>query len=267
MRLELRGAVQGVGFRPFVFRLASELSVSGWIVNGPEGVVIEVEGGPLAVAEFATRLESDLPPRAAIHESRQRWVDPSGDRIFEIRPSTVEGPRTAVVLPDLATCEHCRREILDPAGRRHGYAFTNCTDCGPRFSIVRALPYDRPNTTMAGFAMCPACAAEYADPADRRFHAQPNACPVCGPRLELWDPEGEPPAGRRGETPLQIAARALRDGRVLAVKGLGGFHLMTDAADEVAVARLRERKHRPSKPLALMAATLEQVRALCVVST
>jgi hydrogenase maturation protein HypF len=265
LRLEVRGAVQGVGFRPFVFRLAAELSVRGWIANDSAGVVIEAEGGTDAVDRFAERLLGELPPHAAVHDVRETRLDPVGFERFEIRDSVTRGERSAVVLPDLATCDDCRAEIADPADRRHGYPFTNCTACGPRFSIIRSLPYDRPNTSMAGFVMCPACAAEYTDPADRRFHAQPNACPACGPRLAFWDPEGEPLPRVRTESVLQTAARALHEGRILAVKGLGGFHLMVDAANGESVARLRGRKHRPGKPLALMAATLAQAEQLCVV--
>jgi hydrogenase maturation protein HypF len=262
LRLDVQGVVQGVGFRPFVYRLATELSVRGWIVNDPGGVRIEVEGDATVVARFAERLQAELPPRAAIHTVREAWLPPAGDERFEIRASGADGPRTAVVLPDIATCDACLDEVLDPDDRRYCYPFANCTDCGPRFSIVRALPYDRPNTTMAGFTMCALCAAEYADPHDRRFHAQPNACPECGPRLELRDIEGNPlPVKTGGE--LRTAARALRQGRILAVKGIGGFHLMVDAANGDAVARLRARKHRPAKPLALMAPSLDAARGIC----
>jgi hydrogenase maturation protein HypF len=265
LRLEARGAVQGVGFRPFVFRLAAELGARGWIVNDPGGVVIEIEGDLELVSRFAERLKSELPPRAAIHELHQTWLEPVGFERFEILPSGVQGRRTAVVLPDLATCDGCSREIFDPTDRRHGYPFTNCTNCGPRFSIIRALPYDRPSTTMAGFTMCPACAAEYADPLDRRFHAQPNACPECGPRLALWDVDGQPLVVSATAPGLATAARALREGLIVAVKGLGGFHLMVDARNPDAVQRLRERKHRPCKPLAVMAGTVAQARELCAV--
>jgi hydrogenase maturation protein HypF len=264
LRLDVQGVVQGVGFRPFVYRLATELSVRGWIVNDPGGVRIEVEGDATVVARFAERLQAELPPRAAIHTVREAWLRPAGDERFEIRASGADGPRTAVVLPDIATCDACLDEVLDPNDRRRCYPFTNCTDCGPRFSIIRALPYDRPNTSMVGFTMCDLCAAEYADPHDRRFHAQPNACPECGPRLELRDVEGSPlpvPAGAE----LRTAARALRQGRVLAVKGIGGFHLMVDAASADAVARLRARKHRPAKPLAIMAPSLDAARGICEV--
>ena len=265
LRLEVRGAVQGVGFRPFVYRLATELGVAGWVVNEPEGVRLEVEGERPRLERFAARLQAELPPRAAIHEMSASWLEPAGLAGFEIRASDGNGRRTAVVLPDAATCDDCRRELLDPADRRHGYPFTNCTNCGPRFSIVRALPYDRPNTTMAGFPMCPACRREYTHPLDRRFHAQPNACPVCGPQLALWGAAGEPLPLSGTAAVLAAAAQALARGEILATKGLGGFHLMVDARSETAVERLRRRKRRPVKPLAVMVADVAQARALCEV--
>ena len=258
-RLEARGAVQGVGFRPFVYRLARESGLDGFVANDPRGAAIEVEG-PLAKLEgFVARLEAELPPPAAVHQLRRTRIAPGGERGFRILASTERGERTAQVLADLATCEACLAEVLDPADRRHAYPFANCTRCGPRFSIVRALPWDRPNTTMERFALCPACRAEYEDPRDRRFHAQPNACPACGPRLALWAADGRVLGG----DPLEGAARALCDGAIVAVKGLGGFHLMADAADGAAVTRLRSRKPRREKPFALMVRDLAQARALC----
>ncbi|HET7228549.1 MAG TPA: carbamoyltransferase HypF [Longimicrobium sp.] len=265
VRMQIRGAVQGVGFRPFVYRLATELGVGGWVLNGPGGVTLEAEGDAGVVERFVVRLRCELPPAAAIHELREEALEPAGYDRFEIRVSERAGKPTAVVLPDLATCDDCLREVLDRAGRRHGYPFTNCTRCGPRFSIIRELPYDRPNTTMAGFAMCPACGAEYADPADRRFHAQPNACPVCGPRLALWDADGAVLSAGHTAGIIQAAAGALEAGRVVAVKGLGGFHLMADARSRAAVALLRQRKHRPRKPLAVMVRDVEMARTLCAV--
>lgn len=261
--LDVRGAVQGVGFRPFVYRLAQTLGMAGWIANDPEGVRIEAEADSQTLARFLERLHAELPPRAAIHELRGTWHEPLGrEQRFEIRTSADDGPRRALVLPDLAPCDDCLRELFDPADRRHAYPFTNCTNCGPRFSIVRALPYDRPNTTMAGFALCARCAAEYDDPRDRRFHAQPNACPRCGPTIALWDPEGRPLAASPAEA-VGTAVRALRQGRIVAVKGVGGFHLMTDARNADAVERLRRRKRRPTKPLALMVRDVAAARALC----
>ena len=186
LKLSIRGAVQGVGFRPFVFRLASELKLTGWVNNSPQGVFIEVEGPRAALEKFLLRLETEKPPRSFIQSLESSWLDAIGYKKFEIRKSETGGDKTALVLPDIATCPDCLREIFDPANRRHRYPFTNCTNCGPRFSIIESLPYDRANTSMKTFTMCPQCQAEYDDPRDRRFHAQPNACPVCGPRLEFW---------------------------------------------------------------------------------
>ncbi len=249
-RLIIRGAVQGVGFRPFVFRLATELSLHGWVSNSPAGVTLEIEGPAAARREFLLRLEAERPPHCFIHGLEAVELDPAGHTGFTIRPSETTGEKTALVLPDIATCAACRREIFDPADRRFRYPFTNCTHCGPRYSILEALPYDRPNTSMKGFALCPACRAEYEDPRNRRFHAQPNACPRCGPQLALWDPAGRELA--REDAALTGAVRALREGAIVAVKGLGGFHLLVRADDEAGVRRLRERKHREEKPLALM---------------
>jgi hydrogenase maturation protein HypF len=263
LRLDASGAVQGVGFRPFVYRLARELELAGWVANDPRGACMEVEGDAAAVERFLDRLPAELPPVACLHDLQWRTLEPLGDTEFRIVESEAAGARSAVVLPDLATCSACLAEVLDPADRRHGYPFTNCTDCGPRYSIIRTLPYDRPGTTMAGFRMCEACAREYADPLDRRFHAQPNACPACGPRLALLGRAGGPLAWD-GEA-LTLAAHALQLGRVVAAKGLGGFHLLVDAQSDAAVSLLRERKRRPHKPFALMVRDLEQARALCEV--
>ncbi|HSL82076.1 MAG TPA: carbamoyltransferase HypF, partial [Thermoanaerobaculia bacterium] len=263
LRLAVRGAVQGVGFRPFVYRLAGELGLGGWVANDPRGVQVEVDGDEESLERFRARLLAEAPPLAAIHGMEEAWPEAEGpeatDGRFEIRGSAADGARTAVVLPDAATCPECLAEVLDPADRRHRYPFTNCTHCGPRFTIVRGLPYDRPNTTMAGFLLCPDCRREYEDPLDRRFHAQPVACPACGPRLALWGPDGSAVPG----DPLEGAAAALRRGEVVAVKGLGGYQLLVDARSEEAVARLRRRKHREEKPLALMVRNLAAARALC----
>ncbi|MBI5838061.1 MAG: carbamoyltransferase HypF [Candidatus Eisenbacteria bacterium] len=261
LRLEIRGAVQGVGFRPFVYRLAEEFHLTGWVLNDARGVFLEVEGPRPALERFRERVETAPPPRAVLKSVEAAWLEPAGLAGFEIRHSDGGGSKSALVLPDIATCPDCRREVFDPSDRRHGHPFTNCTNCGPRFTILRGLPYDRPNTTMSGFPMCPACRAEYEDPRDRRFHAQPNACPECGPRAALWAADGSELAGTREAIPE--AARALAEGRIVAVKGLGGFHLACDARSEPAVARLRERKHRWEKPLALMARDVEQAREFC----
>ncbi len=264
LRVVLRGAVQGVGFRPFVYRLATDLGLPGWVNNTSQGVFIEVEGDRPRLETFLLRLGREIPPAAFIQSLEPAYLDPVGYTAFEIRHSEESGPKTTLVLPDLATCPDCLRELFDPADRRFRYPFTNCTNCGPRYSILEALPYDRPNTTMRRFPMCPACQAEYDSPADRRFHAQPNACPVCGPHLELWGRDGLPLADR--DNALAAAALALRTGCIVAVKGLGGFHLMVDARNDSAVQELRGRKRREEKPFALMVSTLEAVERECRVS-
>jgi hydrogenase maturation protein HypF len=261
LRVEIHGAVQGVGFRPFVYRLATEHALSGWVINDTRGVFIEVEGPQAELNRFLERLPVEKPPRAIIHSLESAWLEPIGYEHFEIRHSDDQGAKTVLVLPDIATCADCLAEVLDPTDRRHHYPFTNCTNCGPRFTIIQALPYDRPNTTMRQFILCPECQAEYQDPLDRRFHAQPNACPVCGPRLELWTPAGDSLA--EGDDALHRTADALRAGQIAAVKGLGGFHLMADARNAEAIARLRERKPRRDKPFALMVRNLDQAKALC----
>lgn len=263
-RMTVRGAVQGVGFRPFVFRLATRLGLRGWVNNSSQGVCIEVEGPAGAREEFLLRLERERPPRSFIQSLEAVQLDAVGFDGFVIRASEAGGELTALVLPDIATCRECLGEVRDPSNRRYRYPFTNCTHCGPRFSIIEALPYDRRHTSMRGFQMCAACQAEYDDPSDRRFHAQPNACPSCGPRLALWNGTGQTQA--RDDGALRAAAAALLEGRIVAVKGLGGFHLMVRAGDEAAVQRLRERKRREAKPLATMAPSLEAAAAACELS-
>jgi hydrogenase maturation protein HypF len=235
-RFRVRGVVQGVGFRPFVHRLAGRNRLAGFVLNDGDGVVIEAEGDPAALDSFAASLIGDAPALAHVETVTAESVQARGDERFEIAASRPS--RGAVVVPpDVATCDDCLRELFDSADRRFRYPFVNCTQCGPRFTIVRTVPYDRPNTTMAGFAMCPDCRREYEDPADRRFHAEPIACPACGPRLSM---------------PLEEAVSLLRAGAILAVKGLGGYHLACDAANEDAVSRLRTRKRREEKPFAVM---------------
>jgi hydrogenase maturation protein HypF len=250
-----------VGFRPFVYRLATDLKLSGSVINDTSGVVIEAEGDRSDLERFLERLERQRPAPASIAEIHTTWVAPLGDSGFRIDPSAGGGPRTVQILPDIATCTECLSEVGDLRNRRHGYPFTNCTYCGPRFTVIRSLPYDRPRTTMARFQMCAPCRHEYEDSDDRRFHAQPNACPVCGPALALWRSDGSPVA--ENEAALEGAVEALRSGRLVAVKGLGGFHLMVDAANGEALARLRTRKPRRAKPLALMVRDLHGARALC----
>ncbi|MBZ0306720.1 MAG: carbamoyltransferase HypF [Anaerolineae bacterium] len=264
IKVYIQGVVQGVGFRPFVYRLANELGLKGWVNNSAQGVWIEAEGADQTLRLFLQRLETDKPPHALIQTLRSEFLPANGYQTFEIRHSASEGEKTALILPDLATCPACLQEILDPTNRRYLYPFTNCTHCGPRFTIIQALPYDRPNTTMSHFEMCEDCRAEYENPADRRFHAQPNACPKCGPHLELWDKNGTVLAQHHDA--LLMAADAIRNGQLVAVKGVGGFHLMVDARNENAVSLLRQRKHRPSKPLALMFPSLESIKKNCEVS-
>ncbi len=236
------------------------MGLPGWVVNSSAGVTVEVEGAPARLEEFRTRLVEERPPRAVVQGIEVSVLDPVGLAGFEIRESTA-GEKTALVLPDIATCPDCLRELFDPADRRFRYPFTNCTNCGPRFTILRDLPYDRPRTTMAGFRMCGACQAEYDDPLDRRFHAQPNACPACGPRLELWTAAGAVLAGE--DDALAGAVAAIRGGSIVALKGLGGFHLIADAGNDEAVQRLRAAKAREEKPFAVMVPDRAGATALC----
>jgi hydrogenase maturation protein HypF len=262
IRIQIHGAVQGVGFRPFVYRTASELGIAGWVHNTPAGVTIEAEGPEPVLHRFLDRVKRKRPPRAFIQSCQHTFLDPVGHSDFRIRKSTGDGQTKALIMPDMATCPECVAELMDPGDRRYLYPFTNCTNCGPRFSIIRALPYDRSRTTMRRFRMCDRCQSEYEDPLDRRFHAQPNACPECGPRLELWTPEGECTA--RATAALEEAAASVSHGEIVALKGLGGYHLVVDALNEDAVQRLRRLKHREEKPLALMYPDVKSVREHCV---
>ena len=314
LKIAVLGVVQGVGFRPFIYRLATEAGLNGWVNNSAQGVLIEAEGPRAALEAFLLRLEAERPPLSSIQSLEASWLDPLGYASFEIRESEAGGAKTALVLPDIATCSDCQGEIFDPHNRRYGYPFTNCTHCGPRFSIIESLPYDRANTAMNGFMMCPQCKAEYHDPRNRRFHAQPNACPDCGPQLELWDrkgkvlsvpargaqPSGGSNTGRTGPQrqgpelavdpallqpegcapvapdllratagigeALLAAADAIRQGQIVAVKGLGGFHLMVAAHNDEAIRRLRQLKHREEKPFALLFPSLPAIKAACEVS-
>ncbi|WP_206685846.1 carbamoyltransferase HypF [Kribbella qitaiheensis] len=260
-RITVSGAVQGVGFRPFVYALARELGLSGEVANNSSGVVVEIEGARVAVERFTARLSTDAPPLAVVERVLSTELAVVGGTAFVIR-SSATGPGRTLVSPDVATCNDCLAEFADPGDRRYRHPFITCTNCGPRFTIITGLPYDRPTTTMASFELCPDCAHEYADPADRRFHAQPIACPNCGPRLELAAP-GEDP--RYDEDALAGAHRLLDAGSILAVKGLGGFHLACDASDPAAVETLRKRKDRGDKPFAVMAADLDTARRLAFV--
>ncbi len=278
--VRVEGIVQGVGFRPFVYSLATRLGLGGFVGNDVDGVFAEVEGDPAAVREFLRAVGRDAPPLARVERVTAAPLAPAGTASFRIVASESSGRRRALIAADTATCADCLRELADPADPRFRYPFINCTNCGPRFTIVRDVPYDRPLTTMSAFPMCERCAAEYHDPASRRFHAQPVCCPACGPRLALLDDAGKPlsgpgpgavtsSAGPRDPAPaasavLDAAAALLREGAVVAVKGLGGYHLAADAACEEAVAALRARKHREDKPFAVMAASLAAARQLCV---
>ena len=263
LAVAIRGAVQGVGFRPFVYKLTAEMQVNGWVSNTSQGVFIEVEGTKETLNRFLLRLQKEIPPRAFIQSLEFSFLDPIGFEKFEIRKSDAGGAKTSIILPDIATCPDCLKEIFSPLNRRYLYPFTNCTNCGPRFSIIEAIPYDRPNTSMKKFEMCPECRTEYENPRDRRFHAQPNACPACGPQLQLWDTGGKKLAEQHDA--LLQATSAIEAGKIVAVKGIGGFHLMVNARNDEAVRRLREHKHREEKPFALMFPSLEDVKKECKV--
>src|ERR1700729_2141430 len=258
--VRVEGIVQGVGFRPFVYSLATGLGLGGLVGNDSGGVFAEVEGPPAAVATFLESLARDAPPLARIERITTAAMSPDGTASFTIAPSEPRRERRTLVSADTATCADCLAELADPADRRFGYPFINCTNCGPRFTIVRDVPYDRALTTMSGFEMCARCAAEYHDPGDRRFHAQPVCCPACGPQLRLVQADGTELSG--ASDPVAGAAEVRRAGQVLGVKGLGGYHLAVDAGNEAAAAALRARKHREDKPFAVMTADLAAARRL-----
>jgi len=263
LQIEAQGVVQGVGFRPFVYSLARRYLLSGFVLNGPKGVLIEVEGDERSLEDFAEKLLSEAPPLASIEKLSLRKLPTLGYESFSIRESVSAEERFTLISPDIATCQDCLAEIFDPGDRRYRYPFTNCTNCGPRFTIIKDIPYDRPKTTMGPFEMCPDCLREYGDPSDRRFHAQPNACPRCGPKLSLLDRNGL-------KLDVDDEVEAVRDllvkGYIVAIKGLGGYHLACDALNELAVSNLRNRKYRQDKPFALMAPSLEVVERFCYVS-
>ena len=260
LHIQLRGAVQGVGFRPTVYRLAEKLRLAGWVRNSGAGLEIEVEGNAEKLDQFLDKLREERPRAAVVNTEEVSRVAPAGSAWFEILPSNEDFSKTAAAIPDLATCPECLRELLDPTDTRFGYVFTNCTLCGPRYTILIDIPYDRANTTMRSFTLCPACRREYESPYDRRFHAQPNACPTCGPRLSSI------PAQTEGAGAVSSAAEALARGEIVALKGVGGFQLLVDARNAEAVIRLRMRKHREEKPFALLMPSLACVRQYCVVS-
>lgn len=255
IRYLFSGVVQGVGFRPHVYRAATKHRLGGYVCNTPEGVTLEVEGPAGRLAKFHAELTKSFPPASDVEGMSRSDVAVLGETEFRIVASEQEGRKKVLISPDIATCSDCLRELRDPADRRYRYPFINCTNCGPRLTIIRDVPYDRQNTSMACFPLCPRCRAEYENPADRRFHAEPNACPVCGPRLWVADGEGNELAA----DPVEKAAELLRAGKILAIKGLGGFHLAVDASNEEAVRRLRSRKYREEKPLAIMVRDIDAV--------
>lgn len=263
-RLTVRGIVQGVGFRPFVYGLAEELALSGWVLNNSRGVLIEVEGSPSQLSHFENRLRTDAPPLSSITNVAVEVMPCVGGTRFEILTSLVDAEQRALIPADVATCDLCAVDVAESVNRRFGYPFTNCTNCGPRFTIIQSIPYDRPNTTMSAFSMCSLCESEYHNPRDRRFHAQPNACPVCGPRIWVQDSHRHHRVTPGKE--LEQTAQLLREGMIVAVKGLGGFHLTCDARNDEAVSELRRRKGRSGKPFAIMVANLEEARKLVVIS-
>ena len=264
LHITVKGAVQGVGFRPFVYKLATSMDLKGWVLNSPQGVFIEVEGEKFKLEEFLLRLKKEKPAISVIQSMDFEFNEPSGYHSFEIRKSDVEGDPTAFVLPDIATCPDCINDIFDNNNRRYLYPFTNCTNCGPRFTIIDSLPYDRSRTTMKEFIMCDECRAEYENPSDRRFHAQPNACPKCGPAVELLDSNGK----YLSDNYLAILETIdhIRNGKIVAIKGLGGFHLVCDAKNDEAINLLRYRKLREEKPFALMFPDLNFIYNVCDVS-
>ncbi|EAZ89957.1 carbamoyltransferase HypF [Crocosphaera chwakensis] len=263
LKIIIQGAVQGVGFRPFIYRLATELNLKGWVNNSASGVFIEVEGNEIILEHFLARIPQEKPTISFINTVETTWLDPVNYSNFEIRHSS-SGEKTAIVLPDLSTCSDCLQEIFDSNNRRYLYPFTNCTNCGPRYTIIEELPYDRPHTTMKVFTMCKRCQTEYENPLDRRFHAQPNACPNCGPRLQLWNEKGEILANDNNA--LNLSIDALKEGKILALKGLGGFQLIVNGRNTEAVTELRRRKHRPHKPFALMYASFKGIKIDCEIN-
>jgi len=261
LRIAIQGAVQGVGFRPFIFRLAKELKLAGWVLNSSQGVFIEVEGDKKVLDRFILRIQAEKPGPAYIQSFEASFLDGLGYEGFSIRHSRDEGIKSVLVLPDIATCPDCLAEISDPRNRRYLYPFTNCTLCGPRYSIIRSLPYDRAQTTMERFKMCHACEAEYQNPDDRRFHAQPNACPICGPQLVAWDRQGK--TLHSGHDALLMGVEKLKSGGIVALKGIGGFQLLVDAGNADAVDRLRRKKRRNEKPFAVMIGSVAAVKRVC----
>lgn len=264
--IKIKGIVQGIGFRPFIYKLAQDLNLKGWVQNSGEGVVINVECTEEELKVFPEKIKQEKPLQAQIYAWEIKQLNFRGYQNFIIRESDSFNhiKKTAIVLPDLNICPECLQELFDSKNRRYRYPFINCTNCGPRYSIIKALPYDRIATTMKKFVMCPDCEQEYNNPLNRRFHAQPNACQKCGPHLELWDKKGN--CVEKFDQALQKTATLIRQGNILAIKGLGGFHLVVDAHNQSAVKKLRLLKNRPDKPFALMYPNLEQIKRDCYLS-
>ncbi len=264
-KLSISGVVQGVGFRPFIYQLAGRLDLNGYILNSTSGVNVEIEGSENAVEAFLDTLEQELPPLARIDTLSTSVGEVVGYTNFQILQSKTEHNKSALVSPDIAICKNCLEEMNDPQNRRYAYPFINCTDCGPRYSIIETLPYDRPNTSMHFFTMCEACQNEYTDPLDRRFHAQPISCPDCGPTLRLLD-SSQKVLGE-GADAVSLTVEAIKKGRIVAVKGLGGFHLICDASNSKVVEKLRERKKRPLKPFAVIFPNIKMLKAYAEISS
>jgi hydrogenase maturation protein HypF len=264
IKISIKGAVQGVGFRPFIYKLANSLDLKGYVLNTSQGVIIEAEGENNLLTEFTERIKSEKPPISLIQNISIEKLPLNNFKNFEIKKSDLSGSPNAIVLPDIATCKECFEEIFDKNNRRYLYPFTNCTNCGPRYSIVESLPYDRTRTTMKKFNMCPECKAEYENPDDRRFHAQPNACPVCGPHVELWNSDGT--ISDFHNDAILDTVNAIKYGKIIAIKGLGGFHLVVDAMNKDAIKRLRKNKNREEKPFALMYPDIDSIKKDCEVS-
>lgn len=264
IKITIKGAVQGVGFRPFIYKLANSIGIKGYVLNTPQGVIIEAEEKKEILDNFIERIKKEKPSISLIQKISIENLEPVNYTDFKIKQSKLGGSPSAIVLPDIATCKECREEIFDINNRRYLYPFTNCTNCGPRYSIIESLPYDRTRTTMKNFVMCPECRAEYENPDDRRFHAQPNACPVCGPHVELWNPDGDILA-LDNEAILETV-NEIKSGKILAIKGLGGFHLVVNALNDEAIKKLRKRKNREEKPFALMYPDIDYVKKYCYVS-
>lgn len=262
-QIRIEGIVQGVGFRPFIYRIATERALTGTVLNDSQGVLIDIEGPEAVVAAFISRIKDELPPLAIISRMQTTDCAAIGQTDFTIVESQASSSRIAQIAPDSHVCPDCLLELFNPADRRYRYPFINCTNCGPRYSIVTDIPYDRPLTTMVDFPMCSACQSEYVDPVSRRFHAQPNACAKCGPQLSFADEKGRPEVVA---DPLVETINRLKAGEIAAIKGLGGYHLAVDATNDIAVQRLRQRKHRDEKPFALMSFDIDRIRAYCHIS-